>query len=249
MDESTKTKALRLRREDAVQQILAKSSSTKEVAEEFGISRQAVSLWVQRYKKSGTLRVERKGRKKLAPFTLAERRQFSAMVIALYKKMGYRLGDNVPEIDQIENATLIDFLKQISDRPPSAHQAHKLLKELDLPPHSNPFTRLGEDDRAKTFYPLHDPFKAPSPESTAASGTDQPGTRDQLDEAAPSTSEEYDQWIKDSKRFLEERGIDYDPVQMGVQKPKGPGGRGGKQTKGASHTPPKRRKKKARRRR
>ena len=252
MEESADTERLRLRKEEAVRQIIAKERTGQQVAETFSVSRQAVSLWVQRYKKNGDLVPGKRGRKKLRPFTALEKQRFFEHVVGLYEKKGYGLGDDVPGSKVIMEGALRGALQQISEMPASATRTMGLMKELALPPYNSAIIVDGVygdgEDWEDDSFPLRDPFAEAPAGADPLLGSGPLPPRDDPDEEIPSTPEEYAAWHEETRAILKKRGINYDPEEMRMEKPSAePGVRVGKHAKGTRHTPPKRRKKRRKR--
>lgn len=156
--ESEKVKAARLRKEAACREIAADRKSQIDVANEFGVTHQAVSMWMKRFNAQGNLVPFKRGRPKLRPLTEVDKLQFFQAALGLYADRGYVLGDKVPRRDRLRETDLHGPLSEISGQNCTAAMAKRLMRELHIPLYYDPIPPFPEDHQFEgDVHTLRDP--------------------------------------------------------------------------------------------
>ena len=205
-------------RESAVVEIINGKRSQSAVAQDWDISRQAVSKWVSKYKEQGSLKPGKRGRPKLRPITDAEKKRFFYAYKDLLGDRGLKLGDFVPLRQRPTEAELRTLLSGVvTDQVCSEAMARRTAKELRLPIYSPPIPGLPEDF---VFYREHvhlvDPYdeNSPRPEDwedpfdnvkKRRRTTFPKDPHEITDDKVPKDIEEYKAWVKETKQMLAER--------------------------------------------
>ncbi len=265
---STSNDETRLKKEAAVRAILAGERTGVEVAEEWGISRQAVHNWVQRYREQGDLKQQKRGRKKFRPLSEKEERAFFAAVKKAYAERGFRVGSKIPRRDRLKDTELAELLGEVTPQNCSLPYTRRVVKDMEIPIYFEGIPHLPEDfDYVGDHSYLRDPHaptpekgkatrpkshKTPAPEPKAVPSEDDDDRESDGDDdfrEPPTNQEDYAQWVEETRALMIKRG--YDPEAVYSPKAgKGPNVRTGKHAKGNTNRPKKhRRKKKGKKRR
>lgn len=111
-----------------------------------GVSRQAVSHWVERYRKQGNLIPRKRGRLRRPVLTNGQKLQVRAEVATWLEEHGIALGDYIPRGKRPHLETIAEIIADVVGRDYITNAfARKTAVELDIPHYLEPLKGFSED--------------------------------------------------------------------------------------------------------